>query len=337
MDKVRLGKSGLEVSRMTLGCWTFGSDSGSYWGAQEKGESGALLREAVERGINFFDTAFVYNDGAAEAALGELVEESGLRDRMVICSKIPQLSWEALPGYERQVRDSLKRLRTDHLDVLLMHWPCNDRDLLRANLEALQGVKDRGLAREIGVSNFGVGQMELVREMGIDICVNELSYSVAHRSAELAVLPYTARHGIGVMAYMPLLQGILTGKYSRIDEIPKARRRTLHFDSAGNDQIRHGGRGMEAELSAFLGALRRLSDDCGIPCSDLCIGWILAHDAVSTVLAGSRTREQLARNVEAAETRLPADVVARLNDISAPLAALCGANCDLWQWNSRVW
>ena len=337
MDKIRLGNSSLTISRMTLGCWTFGSDSNSYWGSQEKSESAALLREALDKGINYFDTAFAYNDGAAESALGEIMEEGGLRDQMIICSKIPQLSWEAMPSYEQQVVDCLKRLRTDRLDVLLMHWPCNDRDLLRANLEALQSVKDKGLVREIGVSNFGVGQMELAREMGIDICVNEIAYNVVHRGAELAVLPYTAKHNIGVMAYMPLLQGILTGKYSRIEDIPMVRRRTLHFNSEGNDQIRHGGKGMEAELSAFLGELKHLSDESGISCSRLCIGWILAHDAVSTILAGSRTREQLAQNIAAVETRLPGDVVDRLNEISAPIAALCGANCDLWQWNSRVW
>ena len=336
MEKVKLGCSEMRVSRMTLGCWTFGSSSGSYWGAQEAAESEALLHEALEMGVNCFDTAFVYNDGEAEKALGE-ASCHGLREKMIICNKIPQLPYEALPSYEQQVRESLARLRTDYLDVLLMHWPCNDKDLLRANLKQLQNVKDKGLVRAVGDSNFGVGQMEIAREMGIEICVNELAYNIIHRGAELAVFPYTEKNNIGVMAYMPLMQGILSGKYDSIEAIPVVRRRTLHFDSRTNDQIRHGGPGMEAELQTFLRELRRVSEESGISCSALCIGFILSNRAVSTVLAGCRTRKQLRENVQAVETGLPADLLDRLHEISAPIAALCGANCDLWQWNSRVW
>lgn len=336
MDKVRLGASDLMVSRMTLGCWTFGSDSGSYWGAQEKEESVALLHDAIEHGINYYDTAFMYNDGATEVALGEAIAD-GLREKMIICSKIPQLSYEGLKTYEEQVAACLKRLRTDRLDVLLIHWPCNDKALLRANLEELRKVKEKGLVQHIGVSNFGVGQMELAQEMGLDICVNELAYNLIHRGAEMAVLPYTAKHQIGVMAYMPLMQGILSGKYDTIEDIPMIRRRTLHFNSYGNDQIRHGGKGMEAELQTFLADLKALSRESGIPCATLSLAWILTHPQVSTVLAGCRTREQLAENIAAIETKLPEDVAGKLNEISAPIAALCGANCDLWQWNSRIW
>lgn len=336
MEKVKLGNSNLTVSRMTLGCWTFGSDSNSYWGAQEQAESVALLQEAIDRGVNFFDTAIAYNDGAAEAALGDAICD-GLREKMIICDKIPQLSYEQLPTYEQQIQDCLKRLKTDYLDLLLMHWPCNDKDLLKANLEKLQKVKEMGLVREIGVSNFGVGQMHICKEMGIDICVNELSYNVIHRAAELAIFPYTESHNIGVMTYMPLLQGLLSGKYTSIEEIPVIRRRTIHFDSNGNSQIRHGGQGMEKELGVFLGNLKKISDESGISCSALCISWILRNSAVTSVLSGSRTRAQLDANIKAVETELSDELYAKLTEISQPLFACYGANSDLWQWNSRVW
>lgn len=195
----------------------------------------------------------------------------------------------------------------------------------------------KGLVREIGVSNFGVGQMQLVKDMGIDICVNELAYNLIHRGAELAVFPYTEKNNIGIMAYMPLMQGILSGKYDTIEEIPVVRRRTLHFDSRKNDPIRHGGPGMEDALETFLADLKAVSKESGISCSTLCISWILSHSAVSTVLAGCRTTAQLEANVKAVETTLSADLVKRLDEISAPIASMCGANCDLWQWNSRVW
>lgn len=145
----------------------------------------------------------------------------------------------------------------------------------------------KGLVREIGVSNFGVGQMQLVKDMGIDICVNELAYNLIHRGAELAVFPYTEKNNIGIMAYMPLMQGILSGKYDTIEEIPVVRRRTLHFDSRKNDQIAiRGGPGMEDALETFLADLKAVSKESGISCSALCISWILSHSAVSTVLAG---------------------------------------------------
>lgn len=337
MDKVKLGKSDLMVSRMTLGCWTFGSDSSSYWGAQEKAESEALLNRAVELGVNFYDTAFAYNDGNAERELGKVVKKYSLRDKMIICNKIPQQSWDDIDKYEEKVKDSLKRLDVDVLDVLLMHWPCNDKDLLKANLEKLQMVKDKGLVREIGVSNFGVGQMEIAKELGIEITVNELAYNVIHRGAEKAVFPYTEKNNIAVMAYMPLMQGILSGKYNSIEEIPVIRRRTLHFDSQGNDQIRHGGRGMEKELEVFLKELRKLSQETGYKCSELCTSWILSRSAVTTVLGGARNIEQLESNVKAIETKLSDEIIKKMDELSSPIASLCGANCDLWQWNSRIW
>lgn len=337
MDKVKLGKSDLMVSRMTLGCWTFGSDSSSYWGAQEKKESEALLNRAVECGVNFYDTAFAYNDGNAERELGKVIKKYSLRDKMIICNKIPLQGYDELDRYEEKVRDSLKRLDTDVLDVLLMHWPCNDKELLKANLEKLQSVKDKGLVKEIGVSNFGVGQMQTALDMGVEITVNELAYNVIHRGAEKAVFPYTQKNDIGVMAYMPLMQGILSGKYSSIEEIPVVRRRTLHFDSQGNDQIRHGGRGMEKELGVFLSELKALAGRTGYSCSELCTSWILSRSAVSTVLGGARNIEQLESNIKAVETQLPDEIVKEMDAISAPIADLCGANCDLWQWNSRIW
>ena len=337
MDKVKLGKSDLMVSRMTLGCWTFGSDSSSYWGAQEKKESEALLNRAVECGINFYDTAFAYNDGNAERELGKVIKKYSLRDKMIICNKIPLQGYDELDKYEEKVKDSLKRLDIDVLDILLMHWPCNDKELLKANLEKLQSVRDKGLVKEIGVSNFGVGQMQIALDMGVEIVVNELAYNVIHRGAEKAVFPYTQKNNIGVMAYMPLMQGILSGKYSSIEEIPVIRRRTLHFDSQGNDQIRHGGRGMEKELGIFLSKLKALSEKTGYKCSELCTSWILSRSAVSTVLGGARNIEQLESNIKAVETRLPAEIVEEMDAISTPIADLCGANCDLWQWNSRIW
>ena len=198
-------------------------------------------------------------------------------------------------------------------------------------------MKNIGIVKEIGVSNFGVGQMEIIKEMGIAVCVNELAFNLIHRGAELAIFPYTEKNNIAVMSYMPLMQGILSGKYSSIEEIPVIRRRTIHFDSFNNDQIRHGGRGMEKELNKFLSDLKKVSYDSGISCSELCTSWILSRPAVTTVLGGSRTKEQLRANVKAIETKLPKDLIKKLDDISAPIAALCGANCDLWQWNSRIW
>lgn len=337
MELRKLGKSDIQVSTLTVGCWSFGGGTGSYWGHQSQQAVNELVAEALDLGVNFFDTAFGYNDGDSERALGTALK--GKRDKALICNKIPIQQTDDLGKYEQTITASLNRLQTDVIDVMMIHWPTRDEGLLRANLEALQHVQEKGLVRAIGVSNFAVRTLEIAREMGIAVIVNEFAYNLMSRGMEQDVLPYCRDMNIGVAAYMPLMQGILTGKYATLEDIPLKRKRTVHFDSRCNPESRHGGPGAEDAIHYLLRELRQLADESGISAAHLSIGWILAKEGVSTVIAGCRSVEQLRDNVKAAMTSLDPAVLQALDEASRPLYQAFPDQLDLWQPSSksRIW
>ena len=337
MEQMTLAHTDIRISRLTVGCWSFGGEAGSYWGAQSQQAVHELVAEALDSGINTFDTAFGYNDGRSEQSLGEALK--GRRQEAVIINKIPLQTTEQLPGYRQAVEDCLKRLQTDQLDLLLIHWPTRDLTLLRANLAALQSVKESGLVRAVGVSNFGPGALQVARDMGVPVALNEIAYNLMTRGIEAEVLPICRKNQIGIAAYMPLMQGILAGKYESLADIPPQRRRSIQFDSRINPESRHGGTGAETEVLILLEAIRQISAASGIPQSILATAWILARPGVSTVVAGCRSVDQLRENAQAVETRLPADVLAALDQASQPLLEKMTGELDLWQSGaaSRIW
>ncbi len=337
MKKKQLGQSSLSVSQLTVGCWSFGGDKDSYWGLQEQSDVNKLVHTALDQGVNFFDTAFGYNDGQSEISLGKAL--LGRRQEAIICNKIPIQPQAKLADYEKTVSDSLRRLQTDYLDLLMIHWPSKDEELLKSNLAALKSMQDKGLVREIGVSNFATRTMEIARQMGLKLAANEFAYNLMSRGMETEVLPYCSKNGIGVAAYMPLMQGILTGKYDSIAAIPQLRRRTIHFVCKGNPTARHGGPGAETELLELLVGLKQESAKTGISQSHLAIAWLLAKPGVSTVIAGCRDNDQLLDNIKAAQTSLSEDTLAALDRTSQPLAEKLAGQLDLWQLDedSRVW
>ncbi|MDR2787871.1 MAG: aldo/keto reductase [Candidatus Accumulibacter sp.] len=336
MKQIRLGNSSLKVSRLCVGCWSFGGEAGDYWGAQSQKEVDTLVGEALDRGINFFDTAFMYNNGASEVSLGKALKAR--RKEAVICNKIVVQDREQLEDYETTLGNSLKRLETDHIDLMMIHWPVSDADLLKANLEALLDARRKGIIREIGVSNFSLETLALAKEAGVETVANEFAWNLMARGIEREALPYCNENRIGVMAYMPLMQGILSGKYGSIAEIPGVRRRTVHFSSFGNPECRHGMAGAEADVEKFLKGLSELSRKTGISCGTLSIAWLIAKGAAA-VIAGCRTVAQLRENAAAAETVLPGETLSALDDLSRPLLEKLGACLDLWQSpdKSRIW
>jgi len=333
----QLGHSSLRVSKLTVGCWSFGGDGDSYWGEQSQQAVDALVRAAIERDVNFFDTAFGYNDGQSEVSLGKALK--GMRSRAVICNKLPIQPLETLSGFEGLIQGSLDRLATDYIDLMMFHWPLGEEALLRANLEAMMKARDRGMIREIGVSNFGVATLKIAKEMGISVAADEFCYNLMARGIEREILSYCLQSGVGVMAYMPLMQGILTGKYPDIASIPQMRRRTIQFSASANPLARHGGPGAEKEVQHLLEGLNAISKETGVKPGTLAVAWLCAKPGVASVIAGCRDEGQLHENADAVEVRLPADVVAKLDAASAPLMAAMGGDMDLWQRgaNTRIW
>ena len=318
-----LGRSPLEVSVLGLGCWPLGGGEG--WGGTDEAQAIATIHEALGQGVNFFDTAESYNDGRSEEIVGKALVDR--RDRALIATKISPTNTEP-DTLRRHLEASLVRLQTGYVDFYQVHWPIREHSV-QAAFEALDELRREGKVRFIGVSNHGVENLEEVLETGVPIVSNQLHYSLASRAIEFEIQPECHQHGIGIIAYMALLQGVLAGIYDSPDEVPDFRRRTRHFEDRG--QARHGQSGAEDLLFTVLTQIRAVSEQVGAPMAQLALAWVMAKSDVDCVLVGGRKPEQLQRNVRAARLELSDDTVARLDEITEPLRQRLGANADYWQ------
>lgn len=337
MHHIKLGNSDLLVSPLTVGCWSFGGDRDSYWGEQNQADVNQLVGTALNQGINFFDTAFGYNDGRSEQSLGEAL--AGRRHQAVICNKMPAQDRDQLVDFSNTIDASLQRLQTDYIDLMMIHWPPQDEALLKLNLQAMQNEQSKGKIRFIGVSNFAVKTLGISQELGVSVIANEFVYNLLSRGIEHQVLPYCRKNNIGITAYMPIMQGILTGKYRSLAEIPPIRKRTIHFNSQSSPLARHGGAGADSQVLTVLECLRSLSAESGYTVIELAIGWLMAKDGVSCIIAGCRSAAQLHENAAATQIKLKPDLIAALDQASQPLLDSLGDNLDIWQIgdNSRIW
>ena len=337
MEKIQLGGSDLKVSRLTIGCWSFGGGEGSYWGAQNQADVDALVGAALDRGINFFDTAIGYNNGQSEASLGKALK--GRRKEAIICNKMFIQDKELVKSYENTLRESLKRLDTDYVDIMMIHWPEKNVELFRENMEALISARKKGLVREIGVSNFGTGSLKMAHEMGVNVVINESGYNLMCRGIEKEILPYCIDKKIGILTYQPLMQGVLTGKYPKVADIPLSRRRTVHYAKMDNPDNLHGGPGANAEVESLLDGLKSLSAKTGHKSGALAIAWVNHKPGVTSIIVGCRNVEQLDENMKSFEIKLSSDVIKEMDDISKPLFDKVGDFLDIYRGTNdpRVW
>jgi len=324
------GRSDLKLPVLGVGAWSFGGGPDDYWGAQSERDADAVVSAAIELDCAYFDTAEAYNDGASESALGKLLK--GRRDSATIGTKVSP--GHVKPATLRQhCEASLKRLQTDHVDLYMVHWPILSADVSDA-FTTLVKLRDEGKITYIAISNFGVQQMTEVVATNTQIAVNQLGYNLLTRAIELEVVPFCREQGIGIIAYMPLMQGLLAGKYRSANDVPKERARSRHF-SSGREGARHGEPGVEEEVFAALRELRAMSAETSIPMADLALAWAAANPAVTCVLAGARNVQQLQANARGVSTDLTDGMVRRLNAISAPALQAMGANPDMWQGGDR--
>jgi len=214
MERIEIGSSGVETSRIGLGTWAIG---GWMWGGTDEAQSIATIRSAVERGITLIDTAPVYGFGHSEEIVGKALAEGGLRDRVQIATKVG-LSWKEDKPYRdsrpsrirQEIEDSLRRLRTDRIDLYQVHWPDLQTPIAEA-AETLEGLRREGKIRAIGVSNFSPEQMDTFRAAATLSSVQS-PYNLFERAIDADVLPYAARTGLAVLSYGALCRGLLTGR-----------------------------------------------------------------------------------------------------------------------------
>ncbi len=282
-----LGKSNLKVSALCLGTMMFGDQT-------DAAEAARIVADAREHGVNFIDTADVYTKGASETLLGSLLK--GQRDDWVLATKLGNtMSARVNEGHYsrawmlREVDASLARLQTGHIDVLYLHRDYNGMDL-EEPLYALQALLAAGKIRYWGVSNFrGWRIAELVRTaraIGMpQPVVCQPYYNLLNRMPEVEILPACEHYGIGVVPYSPVARGVLTGKYT-----PGAK--PAEGTRAGRGDKRINETEFREESLVIAQKLQQHAQARGTTVAQLAVAWVLAHRAVSSVIAGPRTLAQ---------------------------------------------
>lgn len=292
MNHITLGGSGVKVSRLCLGTMMFG-------GPTDETESIRIIHRAMDEGINFIDTANVYNNGESERIVGKAIKDR--RDQVVLVTKVagPRGTGPNDGGTSRyhilnEVENSLRRLNTDHIDLYILHRPVYDVPL-EESLEALDALVRQGKVRYIGCSNFYAYQLckglwiSDVKNLASFVVAQPL-YNIVNRDAEVELFPCCREHGIGVMIYSPLARGVLAGKYLSGQQPPE-----------GSRAARKDRRMLETELrDESLDVAQKiapLAKAHGKTMTQFSLNWVLANPIVTSAIIGPRTMEHLEDNL----------------------------------------
>ncbi len=325
-----------------LGCWSFGG--GEYWGPTNQRDVERVVRRAVDLGVNYFDTAEVYNQGRSEESLGQALRGVP-RERVVIGTKIApgNTRRETLP---RRCEASLRRLKTDYIDLYMIHWPIRPHSIahftddpeviahppaVREAWEALERLRERGLVRHVGVSNFGVSCLQELEAFALPVTANQLPYNLLSRAIEFETLGYCREHGIGVVGYMTLLQGVLGDRYGSLAEVPPWQRRTRHFSCRGNELCRHGEPGAEPQMEEALRRVRAIAAEAGTSTAALALRWATAVPGISCCLIGTRSVERLEENAAAVAEPLAEELARRLEAATEAVKRTLGPSLDYYE------
>jgi aryl-alcohol dehydrogenase-like predicted oxidoreductase len=317
VQRTRLGRTGMNVSRIAFGTWQLGGD----WGATDEQVAIGAIRHAYDLGINFFDTAQGYGFGASEQLLAKAID--GLpRDSVVIATKGGLRSLggarverdASAASIRGGVDDSLRSLATEYIDLLQVHWP-DPKTPFEETADALAGLVAAGKVRHVGVSNFDPQQMdEFSRTLPVETL--QPPYSLFHRDIEAEVLPYAKSNDIGVLVYGPLAHGLLSG-HLRAD----TRFATDDWRSHSPD---FQGDALTANLRVVAALDQLANDELGVPVSRLAVAWALAHPAVHVAIIGTRNAEHVDDAVAAAGLELSGDVLRRIDEIARDAVRVAG-------------
>ncbi|WP_058302215.1 aldo/keto reductase [Gorillibacterium timonense] len=308
-EKIKLGRTELNVTPIGLGANAVGGHNLFPNLNDETGKG--VVRSALENGINFIDTAFIYGPERSEELIGEVLKENGKRSEVVIATKGAhkfvdgQVVFDNSPAFlEASVHDSLKRLQTDYIDLYYIHFPDKETPKDEA-VGALKRLKDAGKIRAIGVSNFSLEQLREANKDGyVDVLQSE--YNLLRRQAEQELLPYAHQHTISFIPYFPLASGLLSGKYKR-DTVFGA------GDIRGNNPLFTG----DAYLRNLekVDKLRDIAAAKGYEVAHVVLAWYLTRDAIDALIPGAKRPEQIASNLKALDIKLTAAEIAAIDAI----------------------
>ncbi len=324
MDYIKLPHTDFEVTRMAFGAWPIAG--GFNWGPQDEKESKATLRAAYDEGINFFDTAKGYGAGKSEELISK--ELGDVRQKIFIASKVSPDELD-YPTIKEACHDRLTSLKTDYIDLLQIHWP-NWEVPFEDTFKGLEELKKEGKIRAYGVSNYGPGDLKDAIAAGAKLTSNQLPYNLLWRAIEYEIVPEAQKYQVPTLCYMPIMQGMLAGKFANADEVPEDRARTRHF-SPKRGQIRHKEQGCETLTFETIAKIKQVAQEIEVPMADMSMSWLLAQPSVASILVGARNVDQVKRNINALNVQLPEEIRQKLADISKPLKETLGKNPDLWQ------
>lgn len=316
-DYITLGRSGLRVSPVALGTMTFGADLG--WGSTPE-DSAAIIDRYLELGGNFIDTANGYTKGHAEKIIGDhLAHDKAHRDRIVLATKFSSNLFPGDPnagGSNRkailgQVEESLRRLRTDYIDVYWLHnW--DKYTPIEETMSALDTLVRDGKVRYIGISDtpaWKIAQAQLVAQFrGWEpVTAIQVEYNLTERTAEGELIPMAQELGIGVMAWSPLDGGLLTGKYTRDDRQPADSKRAPIVSGQ-----------LSEKTFDVLDALAKVAKEQGATIAQAALAWVQGRPGVGSTIIGARTLRQLKDSLAALDVTLTEAQRAELDQVSAP-------------------
>ena len=321
METRQLGKSDLNISPVGYGAWAIGGDGWQWaWGPQDDNDSIAAIHRALELGVNWIDTAAVYGIGHSEEVVARALKEwNGARPHVFTkCT----MRWDAkgsvtkvhkADSIRQECEDSLRRLQVEVIDLYQIHWPPEDNGAsLEESWQAVADLQKQGKVRWIGVSNYDVSQLKRLEKIA-QVTSLQPPYSILRRRIEAEILPHCEQNNIGVIAYSPMLSGLLTGAMTR------ERAENLPAD----DWRRKNTEFREPKLSKNLELVERLravGNRYGRTPGEVAIAWTLRHPAVTGAIVGARNAKQADGVMRAGELKLTAQDLAEIEGGAASAA-----------------
>ncbi len=306
----QLGNSDLNVSEIALGSWL------TYGVGVDANRSQACLASAFDCGINFIDTANVYGKGAAEAFLGDALQGRA-RDSYILATKLffPMNDTDqglSAVQIHKQLNDSLRRLRTDYIDLYQCHR-YDENTPLEETMQALTEVVESGKVRYVGFSEWTAAQIQAAMDIPgvVSFVSSQPQYSMLYRVPEAEVIPLCAKNGIGQIVWSPLAQGVLTGKYGKGVKAPPDSRAVNPQMNIFMDQW------MGEELLKSIDGLRPIAEDLGISLTQLALAWVLREPNLAAAIIGASRPGQVLENAAASGIRLDDDALRAIDGVLA--------------------
>lgn len=322
MEYRQLGASDLKLSAITYGAFAIG---GSMWGGNEKQDSINAVHASLDNGVTSLDTAPFYGFGLSETLIGEAIKGKD-RSKIQILSKFG-LVWDKsnngkgeyffdasddqgnpVPIYKfaskaniiKEVEESLKRLGTDYIDLLQIHWP-DATTPIAETMETMELLISQGKIKAAGVCNYDLAQLETAEE-SIKLASNQVSYSMLNRGIEKEIVPYALENNISIIAYSPLERGLLTGKYFKDAKLKTEDHRNGYF---GQFKLN--------EVEAFMNQIRPIAESKNATLSQLVLRWTTQQPGITVVLAGARNAKQALENAGAMDIQISASELDFIN------------------------